>query len=237
MEDYQMILAEIDKQNMNWMSSITGNEKEISSIYTENALLFSELDSYIRGITQITTFYQNKFKGLTLKEYTPLHRVQLSENKDMAFEIGLLTTAQNVSYQYLILWTKVNGSWLRDLEAVAEKTVDSDVDSGIDVARNRWVKLANQHSAADLIKNTYIENLFYYNRGILYEGYESLADVYSYMNDPAFDINLTRDYCVMVGQNLAYEIGVWKTSDYQGNYIIVWNKLEHEWKIMLDCNW
>lgn len=232
-----MSLSEIDKKNKDWMSSLTGKDNDISTIYTENAFLFSELDNYIQGITDITAFYQNKFKELTLKEYTSLYRVQLSENRDMVFEIGLLTTAQNVSYQYLILWTKTTGSWLRDLEAVAKKTVTLDVDSGIDVARNHWVEFANQHSATTLVKSAYVENLFYYNRGILYQGYESLADVYSYMNDLDFNINLKSDYCVMVGQKLAYEIGVWKSSDYEGNYIIVWTKLENEWRIMLDCNW
>lgn len=56
-------------------------------------------------------------------------------------------------------------------------------------------------------------------------GYESLADVYTYMNDLAFDIKLKSDYCVMVGQKLAYEIGVWKTSDYEENYTIIWKKM------------
>ncbi len=232
-----MILPEIDMQTKDWMNFIMDNEKDINTIYTENALLFSESDSYAQGITNITTFYQNKFKGLTLKEYNTLYRVQLSENKDMVFEIGLLTTEQNAHYQYLILWTRTNGSWLRDLEAVAKKAVTLDVDSGIDVARKNWVKLANQHSAITLAKSSYIENLFYYNRGILYHGYESLVDVYSYMNDLAFDINLKEDYCVMVGEKLAYEIGTWISSDYKGNYIIAWKKLDGVWKIMLDCNW
>ncbi len=232
-----MILSEINNQTNNWMNFLMDNGKDISTIYTERALLFSKSDSYIQGITNITTFYQNKFKGLILKEYNSLYRVQLSENKDMVFEIGLLTTVQNVNYQYLILFTRINGSWLRDLEAVAEKTVTLEVDSGIDVARKHWVELANQHSAITLAKSAYIEDLFYYNRGILYQGYESLVDVYSYMNDLTFNINLKEDYCVMVGETLAYEIGTWKSSDYKGNYIIIWKKSEDIWKIMLDCNW
>ncbi len=232
-----MVLSEIDKLNKDWMNSLAGSTKDISTIYTENALLFSESDNYIRGITYISDFYQSIFEGLTLKEYIMQYRVQLSENKDMVFEIGLLTTAQDVSYQYLILWTKANGSWLRDLEAVAIKEVDIEFDSGIDVTRNRWVELANQHSPIALAKGTYTDNLFYYNRGILYQGYESLVDAYSYMNDLNFDISLKNEYCVMLGKKLAYEIGTWKSSDYTGSYIIIWKQLEREWKIMLDCNW
>ena len=232
-----MILSEIDKQNKAWMNSLTGNDNAVSTFYTEKALLFSEAECYIQGITCISDFYRSKFKGLSLKEYTLLYRVQLSENKDMVFEIGLLTTAQDISYQYLILWTKSNGSWLRDLEAVAKKEAVLDADNGIDVARSHWVELANQHSAITLIKSTYIENFVYYNRGILYQGYESLADAYSYMNDLTFDIKLRNEFNAMVGQKLAYEIGVWNSSGYKGNYIIIWKKLKDEWKILLDCNW
>ncbi len=232
-----MILSEIDRQTKEWIRSFMDNGKDISTNYTESALLFSESDDYLQGLTNITSYYQSKFKGLNLKEYKSLYRVQLSENKDMVFEIGLLTTEQEVSYQYLILWTRTNGSWLRDLEAVARKTDTLDVDSGIDDAREHWVKLANQHSAIALAKSAYLENLFYYNRGVLYQDYESLADVYSYMNDLTFDIDLEKDYCVMVSHNLAYEIGVWKSSDYEGHYIIIWRNLDNEWKIMLDCNW
>jgi hypothetical protein len=232
-----MKLSEIDMQTNNWMSTLSANDIDVSTIYTENALLFSEMDNCIKGITNITIFYQNIFKGLTLNEYNSLYRVQLSENKHMVFEIGLLTTEQNVSYQYLILWTKIKGLWLRDLEAVAKKAIALDIGSGIDLARNLWVELANMHSAITLVKSTYIENFFYYNRGILYQGYENLADVYSYMNDLTFDIKLKSEYCVMVGQNLAYDIGVWNSSDYEGHYIIIWKRMGQEWKIMLDCNW
>ncbi len=232
-----MIVPEIDQQIKDWMNSLMDNIKDISINYTDNALLFSAADRYVQGKKNISAFYQNEFKDLTLSEYHSLYRVQLSENEDMAFEIGLLTTAQNVNYQYLILWSRNSGLWLRELEAVAKKAVTLDIDSGIDVARKHWVEFANQHSAITLAKGVYIENLFYYNRGILYQDYESLADIYSYMNDLAFDINLEKDYCVMVGEALAYEIGTWKTSDYKGNYIIVWKKTKGNWKIMLDCNW
>ncbi len=232
------ILPEIDKINEEWINQFNLRSSELENFYSEQALLLPEREKYIKGRQAVSTYHLNKKEKVVIEAIHPVYRMQLSENQSMVYEIGYFTTNDVLVYQYLVIWNNNEGAWVRELEAVAELSSAADGDSGIDKARDKWIELANKHSAMDLAEGIYAEDFIYYNRGEVYEDYKTLAAVYSYMNNASYSVDLKKAICIQVKSDLAYEIGTWHAPGMNGNYIIIWCKQQNgEWKIKLDSNW
>lgn len=230
------ILLELDMINKKWTHAICTREIDITNYYIESALLFYELNPYINGLTGIKKQYGASFVNSTIKEFYVDYRVQLIENPDIAYETGHFTLNNLVEYQYLFVWNRIDGKWFHEVDAYAKKSSHVEENLKINDARREWVKLANEHSALNLAKCLYNKDFVYYNRGMIYEGYENLANAYSYMDDIDFDINLEKNSLVMVKPDFAYEIGTW-SNEASGSYIIIWQFRDKRWGIYLDSNW
>jgi ketosteroid isomerase-like protein len=229
-------LPEIDKRNQAWIQAFHSRDGSLEGFYTDNALLFPAKDRYLQGAASVQDFYKNYGDSFRIKEFRVDYRVQLTENRGMVYETGSFVTDTEEMYQYLTVWTQDDNIWLHELDVISVRDISLTADPLIDTARNQWIELANANSAKKLAKELYNLDFVYYNRGRLYEGYENLADIYSYMDNENYKINLTKDICVMVQPDLAYEIGTW-TSAGSGSYLIVWRYTENKWGIHLDTNW
>ncbi len=233
------LFRELDKLNNEWLQAYNVDPNVVSNSYRGNAVLFFEKENYIKGNQAICQCYsKNRIQIEQLKSIHTSYRVHLSENPDMVYEIGYMVTEKDVRYHFIIIWSKEEGMWLRELEVMVKNDSNSNDQEGIDIARKRWVELANEHSPERLVAEVYTKDFTYYNRNTIYQGYEKLSEAYSYMKDPNFLIDLKKEISIVVRPDLIYEMGKWMNSDYSGSYIIIWKKQQNsEWKIAFDSNW
>lgn len=233
------LFRELDKLNNEWLQAYNVDPNDVGNSYRRNAVLFFEMENYIKGNQAICQCYgKNRIQIGQLKSIHTSYRVPLSENPDMVYEIGYIVTENDGRYHFIIIWSKDEGMWLRELEVMVKNDTNSIDQEGIDIARNRWVELANEHSPERLVAEVYAKDFTYYNRNTIYQGYEKLSEAYSYMKDPNFQIDLKKEINIVVRPDLVYEIGKWTNSDYSGSYIIIWEKQQNgEWKIAFDSNW
>ena len=95
----------------------------------------------------------------------------------------------------------------------------------------------NSHEVEKLVKELYVPNAYYYNRGRLLKGTKALVAEYSYMNSPNYSLQLTPKHIVSVNSEIVYEIGQCSGS-YPLPYMLVWKRLENgNWQILMDSNY
>lgn len=229
-------VPEIDERNRQWLAAFRADPDKLISFYTAQALLFFGKEPYIPGSASILRFYEDLSGQLTITDYQVVYRVCLKENPDMVYEIGSFLTGSGDSYLFLTLWSRQQERWLRVIDVLSPKAVSVPEDPDIDTARALWIRYSNSHNALSLAEHLYQKDFVYYNRGLLYESYAALADIYSYMNEDDFQVTLSKDVLLMAQTDLAFEIGTWTTNS-TGSYIIVWEKRDNRWGIRLDANW
>jgi ketosteroid isomerase-like protein len=233
-ESFENVCHDIDLINKEWLVAVNKKE-DIKKFYKENVVLYLN-NEFCQGDHTIEDFYCSHL-NTHLTKFHVEYRTLLPENEDMVYETGYFSTTSMETFQYLAIWSKTSGTWLRELEAVSIKKNNLEIGNGIADARNLWIEYANKNSAIALAQKTYTEDFLYFNRGNKYRGYDNLAEIYSYMNDKDFHVTLNQDINVMIQEDLSFEIGTW-TSEGKGKYIIIWKKQENgEWKILLDSNW
>lgn len=233
------VFCTMDQLNKDWLQAYNTDPKAIRNSYRENAVLFFDRENYIKGNQAICQFYsKNRNQIEQVKSIHTTYRVRLSENPDMVYEIGYMITEKDARYDFIIIWSSEEGTWLRELEVITLYASNSSAQEGIDAVRRKWVALANEHSPERLSTEVYAEDFTYYNRNTIYQGYDKLCEAYSYMKEPDFQIDLKKEFSVVVQPDLVYEMGKWMNSDYSGSYIIIWKKQQNgEWKIAFDSNW
>lgn len=229
----------LDQLNKEWLQAYNADPNDVRNSYRENAVLFFEQENYIEGNHAICQCYsKNRVQIEQLKSIHTSYRVHLSENPDMVYEIGYMVTEKDARYHFIIIWSKEEGMWLRELEVMVKNASNNNDQKGIDTARRRRVELANEHSPERLAAEVYAKDFTYYNRNTIYQGYEKLSEAYYYMKDHDFQIDLKKEISIVVRPDLVYEMGKWMNSDYSGSYIIIWKKQQNsEWKIAFDSNW
>lgn len=229
----------LEEQNTRWINCMNTDRRKLMEMYHDQALLFFEFNPVCKGTLAIEDFYAKEFDGSSITSMNTDYLIQLRENNNMAYELGSFATEHGVSYRYLTIWSRKDDTseWRRELEVLAFNKNSASEEVEITKVRRQWVDLANRHVSLALVAGTYSEDFTYYNRGEVYQGYEALAEAYSYMNFKAFSIDLTPNIHVPVQDDLAFEIGTWHNEGI-GSYIIIWKKdKQHGWKIYLDANW
>ncbi|MBH1940568.1 nuclear transport factor 2 family protein [Mobilitalea sibirica] len=231
-----MVLPEIDTRNKEWIETFNSTEGSFGEFYTSTSLFFPEKECILQDSDAIINYYKDMAKSSKIQNFTVEHRVQLEENSSVTYEIGHFSTNGGDEYQYLVAWLNEDGIWFREIDAIAKKENQLNYESEIDSIRETWIRLANEHSSVNLVEGVYSEDFVYYGGRRLFQGYENLAREYSYMNAESFTMNLTADKVALVQSDLAYEIGEWDVG-FTGKYIIIWKKINNEWKTWLDANW
>lgn len=229
-------LPELDQINQKWIQSFNLADDTMKAFYNQSPYLIQKAH-YLSEGPALFDFYKHKAELYKITEFNVVFRVQLSENPSMVYELGNFKTSQKETFQYLFIWSKTNDSWQHELDAIEKEDPDLVINPSIDIAREKWVTLANAKSSIDLARNLYSENFIYYNRGNLFTDYDSLSDAYAYMNDEQFQVDLSKNICIMVSPDYAFDIGTWESFGSTGHYIIIWELVDSEWKIRLDSNW
>jgi len=158
-------------------------------------------------------------------------------NSSLSYEMGQI---QSNSRSYAVMFIRNdNNSLSQNIEflVIYERDSPMDVSATLESRRAKWMELCNSHKAAELVKQLYTPDAYYYNRGRVLQGTEAISQEYGYMNDPNYSLKLTPKHLVFVSPNVAYEIGRCSGS-YPLPYMLLWEKQPNgNWQVKMDSNY
>ena len=156
--------SKLDQIHNAWLKTYNSEGGDLSSYYSDQALLLVAKEKYIMGKTNINSYFNNERKcQRKVETITPL--AEFKDGVDM-YEIGQMVSAK-VRYIYMMAWKKTGANWLCELHAFAESTASSDDYSGIDQMRQKWLSLANAHEPKKLVDQLFSKDAVLYRIGIL----------------------------------------------------------------------
>ncbi len=222
------------QQQASWLKTLNKGH-DLIDFYPYNCGLLWQDHLYIDR-DNIDQQYQ-AWKKLVKKKVKYKALKTLEIRADRKFILGEYTIGKSISYLSAIAWIQKEGFWQKELEVLYEKDLDEKTvldREGIAKALQQWEDYSNAHQPDLIAENLCLANGYYFNQGKKYVGPE-IKQVYSYMNNPKWTIKLTSDEVCFVNENLAYDIGTYQSNG-KGQYILIWKKVEGEWKILLDFN-
>ena len=199
-----------------------------------DALILSE-DGLVRSAREIKDFLSDFVKSNgEVNSYKKDFSIQVSSI--LEYEIGEIQTNAN-SFSVMFLRKKDDESGPRiEFLVIYQKSNSASQPSDIDRSRTEWMELCNAHRADELVKRMYTTDAYYYNRGRLLQGTKSITEEYSYMNSPAYSLELTPRHVAFVTSDIAYEIGQCSGS-YNKPYMLLWEKrVDGNWQVLMDSN-
>lgn len=199
--------------------------------YTENAIKVFADGSYIMGKDKIANYYSEN-------PMPAVPRASMAKevaNAYLNYEMNAFVVNKKAYKEVVITTNGENPK--RDFEFVVMEEATAKVDlASIKAARKKWVELCNAHNADALIEQLYHDPTLYYNHRPPVTSKAELAKLYSYMNNPAYNLDLKPIHTAAVADDLALEIGQCSGS-YPGKYIIIWKKHpKFGWQVLVDSN-
>lgn len=150
---------------------------------------------------------------------------------------------------YLLLtgWRDTEEGWTREIDIMVGR--DPEIPSELSVSlkkqlwetRNEWVRLANRHDPLNHVQNSYTADAVYFGNGTRSDGHSGIAERYSYMENPDYQVDLEAAYQIQYQKEEVLEVGRYFTGEVRrgtgGLYVILWQRqASGEWKIKLDYN-
>ena len=204
------------------------SQNEILSKLRTDALIISD-DGLLKEQVEVNNFVAD------FSDYSYKKDFNITVNSVLDYEIGEISVEKN-SWSVMFLKRKDDGSKI-ELLVIYKKKKTKDHLSAIDQARKEWMKLCNAHNAGKLVKQLYTSDAYYYSRGGLIQGTESITTEYDYMNNPSYSLKLTPKHLIFVSSDIAFEIGQCSGS-YPLPYMLLWQKQsEGNWQVLMDSNY
>lgn len=232
---YAQIQEEFNSLKTNWQNQIKqGDFRQLfedqyltGSLFWHNIKYYDSEQDIINALDRISDqFDKGRFDSFSLYKHDSANY----------FEVGRFERDDGIPIFFLIGWQYINGNWIRELDLFIDNTVTqcSDI-GGVEVARNKWMKLANEHNPENLVNNSYTYNAIYFSNGKL-TMVDQLAKRYKYMSNQDWKIELEAYDVMVVQEGLILEIGEYRAKS-KGLYLIIWQKQENKkWKVLLDFN-
>jgi ketosteroid isomerase-like protein len=238
-EQKETIYTDLDNINLKWKTTFSSNPKALKDYYHPQAIIFYEKETHKIGDEHIiNTYLRMNNNQKTIDNLSVSYRAVLNGNQDIVYESGHFLLSTKEIYQYMVIWSKKDSIWYRELEVLARYNPQESNEDPLKPFRDQWGILASNQGCKALIENLYTKDCVYYNQGNVYTGHEQLNQMYSYMNQPEYTVHLKKDFSVVVSTSLAYEIGTWIIPNYQDKYFVIWIKdCDGLWKMKLDSNW
>lgn len=219
--------------NALWANAIAQGD-DLTAFYTDEAVHIAPDGSYMEGSTAISSYWSGEGK-FVLDTTLTLAAEEAGRETKYAYEIEAIQAEDGTAYRQFII--KAQEDKRRVLEFSARAQIeDRPAATVLDTFRSQWINRCNAHNAYELVAGSYTPNALYYNHKPLVIGTEAIAEEYSYMNRPKYELYLDPIVVEMVSQNLAYEIGQCSGS-YGGKYMLVWQRNNAgEWQVLFDSN-
>lgn len=138
---------------------------------------------------------------------------------------------------YMVAWKEEKGVWCKELEVLYPLNITNKIETEtIDIARQEWEELSNQHQPDSLIEQLYDTDGFYLNDGYIYKGTKAIQTKYAYMLKEKWHIRLSTIETIQVSDSLFYDVGQYVSSG-KGHYFILWQlQTDGKWRVLLDFN-
>ncbi len=207
----------------------------MTDLYTSESVLLTPRGDVIRG-KDIADYYKNEiFADSTFSSIDTVFRCH---SEIGIYEISDFSCNNGLKYSALIHWIQIDGQLKREYEILSHKN-DSVVGTAkIDAQRESFCHIINStHDVNALIQDVYSSKPYYFNRGRLLEGGDSIVSEYSYMADASFEIFLAPDVIHPVTDTCIFEIGSWRSGANSGKYVLIWINENNCWKILFDSNY
>ncbi len=219
--------------NERWVEAI--NNQQWENIYLGKAVKIEADGSLIEGREAIIeAIKQNNWQ---IEAIETLKTINTHRGSPYQYEIGQFTTSNREVFYHLLIWNLAGEQPLRELEVIASGgTNDSSILNAIDQRRAEWIKLCNEHDAANLVEQLYSEDALYYNHKPIVKGRAAITQDYSYMNRPEYSLMLKPIIVQPVNENMVFELGQC-SGGYGGKYMLLWQKdAAGKWYVMMDSN-
>ena len=209
-------------------------QKDFFAHLKTDALILAD-EGLIKGDSNIKNFI-SEFEASNGKEHTYKKDFNIKVNAHLDYEIGEIQTNDKA---FTVMFLKIKGSEIGakiEFLIIYEKSNSENELSDIDKSRKDWMALCNAHQVEKLVKQLYVADAYYYNRGRLLQGTKALSSEYSYMNSPNYSLKLTPKHVIFVNSDIAFELGQCSGS-YPLPYMLVWEKQDDgKWLILMDSN-
>lgn len=205
-------------------------QNDLFGLLNSNSNILTK-DGLIKGETKKNQFVSSFTETNYNEEFS------IKVNASLEYEIGEI---QSNLGTFAVMFLKIKDNDANEniefLTIFKKSKIDLN-SSVIDNYRLEWMSYCNSHEVEKLVKELYVPDAYYYNRGRLLKGTKALVAEYSYMNSPNYSLKLTPKQVTFVNGNIAYEIGRCSGS-YPLPYMLVWQKqTDNSWKILLDSNY
>ncbi|MBD3617551.1 MAG: nuclear transport factor 2 family protein [Gracilimonas sp.] len=223
-----------------WVQTLQSGESSSDFYWEGRSFTYAEIDSSDSG-SFIRLVKSQRNPGI--KSYK--HRRVFRHADDRYLSAGNLITDKN---QLVLLtgWRNVGGNWKKEIDILlTQKSPSSQVDekriNALDTEREKWVTLANQHNPEAHIEVSYTEDATYFGNGRKSAGRAEIADRYSYMENPNYEVDLENEQLWNISEGQVLEVGRYFTGSVRsgdgGIYVILWEKQSNgSWQIALDFN-
>lgn len=225
-------VSETDLIQQQWLDNLNDGTP-ITTYYTEgNGLLMN--NQIIQGPNALNQQWK-KWKANTKGTigYYKLETHQLRDTEK--FELGFYLDEDNKEYFTVIGWRK-GTDWKKEFEAVynAEEHDETGL-AKVEKMRQQWEDLSNQHQPEKIANEVCTANGFYFNQGKIYQGAKAITEVYSYMSRDNWAIKLNALSNIQVNKETIFDIGTFQSNG-KGLYVLIWKKVDADWKVLLDFN-
>jgi ketosteroid isomerase-like protein len=225
--------SQLDAQT-NWVEGYNESEAAIGKVYEPDIVSIYQNQSPIQGKDELLKKLSQKHDKID-SSFT-ITNIRATSDSLFEYEIIWHGTDKGEKFKSIVIWKNNNDLKKRQLEYIAPVSVNNSEDESINIQRQKWIRLCNQHNAQSLVEKLYTPNAIYYNHKPLVQGHHAITKDYSYMNDPNYKLDLTPIIIEPVNEWTVFEIGQCSGS-YGGKYILVWLKQENgEWLVAFDSN-
>lgn len=207
-------------------------EEDLQKFYGDQSgiLLNDDLSTKAKPVAEAL---QNLRKTTgTFEDYTTLTTHQLYRKQKI--EVGEYVSSDGTKYNTLIAWS-FDTEWKKEFETIYPAANTDVSDEDIQKLTQSWEALSNAHRPDKIVSDLYVDQGLYFNQGKVYRG-DEVADVYSYMTSEKWKIKLEALSTMECASGHLLNVGTYNSGG-KGLYILIWKKVDEEWKLLLDFNY
>lgn len=226
-------------RQQSWVDSLKAGESVSSFYWEDRNLTFSRVTtSDSESVTQL--LLSEEVTGL--EDYNHLDTFRHDDSRYIT--VGTLSS-KTETMLLLTGWRDVDGHWKKEIDIILTREADQlmvshELSETIDMRREDWVTLANQHHPKTHIDELYSEEATYFSNGQLSEGREEIVERYVYMENPNYQVDLEKEKLWLISEERIMEVGRYFTGPERigdgGIYVILWEHIDDQWMIALDFN-
>lgn len=234
-----LALAQPDFESLQrqWVQKIYSDESTAAFYWPKGALLY--VNSEVIDFQALHAVLYEQGDSITYQQ-----EKIFEHDQHRYITIGMLKTSMD-AILLVSGWRKTGDGWKKEIDILltlkAPKMQPAPaLIAQLDAERKQWVALANKHDPKTHISYSYTSDAVYFGNGQRSDS-TSIAERYSYMKNPNYQVDLEKHYVRPISAREVLEVGHYyagrREENAGGLYLILWQKSDSDrWKIALDFN-